>query len=121
MTQELWFCWTAPAGGPFEIRTVGLTALDTKVAAFDGCGCPAAAPVACNDDACGTLVRMRTKPLSAGAASFPGPGDRALDVAGGTPLGSGLTGYYFTFYRNSSAAFCPPATANATNGYRITW
>lgn len=71
--------------------------------------------------ATGTLVRMRSKPLNAGTASFPGPGDPPLDVAGGTPLGSGLAAYYLVFYRNSSAGFCPPATANATNGFTIAW
>ena len=40
---------------------------------------------------------------------------------GATPVGSGLTGWYQTYYRNASTAFCPPATFNVTNGWRILW
>ena len=72
--------------------------------------------------ATGTLIRLRTKPLSAGAASFPDTADTiTLSARGGTPVGSGLTGYYTVYYRNAAAAFCPPATFNAANGYAITW
>ncbi|MBI5364982.1 MAG: hypothetical protein HZA53_17525 [Planctomycetes bacterium] len=72
--------------------------------------------------ATGILVRLRTKALNAGAASFPDSLDTiTLSARGGTPVGSALTGYYTVYYRNAAAAFCPPATFNAANGYWITW
>ncbi len=69
----------------------------------------------------GNLIRMRTKQNAGGASEFPEAGEPLVSVRGQTPPGSGLTGYYQVYYRNASAAFCPPATFNVTNGYRITW
>ncbi|MBK7874439.1 MAG: proprotein convertase P-domain-containing protein [Planctomycetes bacterium] len=69
----------------------------------------------------GNVIRMRTRISTAGASQFPDVGDPLLSVRGATPVGSGLTGYYQTYYRNAVAAFCPPATFNISNGIRITW
>ncbi|MCC6409172.1 MAG: hypothetical protein IT453_18580 [Planctomycetes bacterium] len=51
--RDLWWCWTAPANGDYEIATCSLTGTDSKLAVYDGCGCPVSAPIACNDDSCG--------------------------------------------------------------------
>lgn len=70
----------------------------------------------------GSLVRLRTKIAAGGAASFPDSADTVtLSARGSTPPGSGLTGFYQTYYRNASATFCPPETFNISNGYQITW
>ncbi|MBI5365387.1 MAG: hypothetical protein HZA53_19575 [Planctomycetes bacterium] len=70
----------------------------------------------------GNLIRLRTKTLSGGAASFPDSTDTiTLSARGATPVGSGLTGYYDAYYRNATVAFCPPETFNASNGFRVTW
>ncbi|MBK7877470.1 MAG: hypothetical protein IPJ77_17335 [Planctomycetes bacterium] len=70
----------------------------------------------------GNLIRLRTKALAGGAASFPDSADTiTLSARGGTPVASGLTGYYTVYYRNASAGFCPPETFNAANGFRVTW
>lgn len=69
----------------------------------------------------GFLIRLRTVINSGGASQFPGAGDPTLSVRGQTPVGSGLTAYYQTYYRNSAAAFCPPETFNVTNGLRVNW
>ncbi|MBI5362300.1 MAG: proprotein convertase P-domain-containing protein [Planctomycetes bacterium] len=69
----------------------------------------------------GNLIRMRTRVSVAGASQFPDVGDPLLSVRGATPVGSGLTAYYQTYYRNAVAAFCPPATFNIGNGVRMTW
>jgi hypothetical protein len=53
--HDLWFCWTAPTSGAIELSSVGQTFVDTKIEVFAGCGCPTGAPIACNDDTCGTL------------------------------------------------------------------
>ena len=72
--------------------------------------------------ATGTLIRLRTVPLVGGTASFPDSTQTiTLSARGGTPVGSGLTGYYTVYYRNAAALFCPPETFNSANGYQITW
>jgi hypothetical protein len=35
--------------------------------------------------------------------------------------GSGALRYYSLFYRSAAPTFCPPATANVTNGIRVVW
>jgi len=80
----------------------------------------------------GTLTRLRGR--NAGVTQFMPPGEAlfpnsnfandatlTLSSRGGTFPGSGATMFYSAFYRNASTTFCPPATANVTNGWRITW
>ncbi|MBI5363804.1 MAG: hypothetical protein HZA53_11545 [Planctomycetes bacterium] len=73
------------------------------------------------------VLRRRTKPIFApGLASFPSPTDTVTlsngwGVGNDTPPGSGITAYYMAYYRNASAAFCPPETFNGTNAWGITW
>ncbi|MBI5363249.1 MAG: hypothetical protein HZA53_08725 [Planctomycetes bacterium] len=72
--------------------------------------------------AAGTLVRLRTQPLAAGASSFPDTNTTiTLSARSGVVVGSGAERNYLVYYRNASAAFCPPETFNATNGFRIVW
>lgn len=52
--NDVWYCWTAPATEPVMVLTCGST-FDTKLAIYDGCGCPKGNGIlACNDDSCGT-------------------------------------------------------------------
>ena len=44
-----------------------------------------------------------------------------LSQRGGVTVGSGALRFYSAWYRNASTTFCPPATANVTNGWVITW
>jgi len=80
----------------------------------------------------GTLTRLRGR--NAGVSQFQPPGEAifpnsnfandatlTLSSRGGTFPGSGATMFYAAFYRNASTTFCPPATANVTNGWVITW
>lgn len=56
IARDLWFRWTAPSTGTFEVSTCGTSGnVDTKIAVYAGGGCPAAAAVACDDDGCGTF------------------------------------------------------------------
>jgi len=76
--------------------------------------------------ASGTLVRLRGRNAVAGSAIFPNsafPNDATLTLSqrGGVIPGSGAVRRYAAFYRNASTTFCPPATANVTNGYAIVW
>ncbi|MBK7876017.1 MAG: VCBS repeat-containing protein [Planctomycetes bacterium] len=69
----------------------------------------------------GALVRFGTQTASAGTSSYPGSAANTLSNVSGTVAGSGVTFWYQAFYRNAAAAFCPPATANVTNGIVVTW
>ncbi|HRC63413.1 MAG TPA: hypothetical protein PLX85_09375, partial [Dehalococcoidia bacterium] len=70
----------------------------------------------------GNLIRLRQKPLAGGDARFPDSTDTTtLSARGGTPPGSGAFATYLVYYRNASTTFCPPATANVTNGWTILW
>ena len=56
ITEDVWYCWTAPCTDTVYVRTCGLTEVDTKIAVYDGCDtCPPgdAALLGCNDDFCG--------------------------------------------------------------------
>jgi hypothetical protein len=54
IANDLWYCWTAPETGPVYVVTCGRTRIDSKIAAYAGCGpCPEAGGIlACNDDLC---------------------------------------------------------------------
>jgi len=79
----------------------------------------------------GNLIRLRGR--NAGVPGQPGPGEalypnpafaqdtQTLSQRGGVVPGSGVTRYYSAWYRNASTSFCPPATANVTNGWRLAW
>lgn len=57
IARDLWFRWTSPSTGTFEVSTCGTSGnVDTKIAVYAGAGCPAAAAVACDDDGCGTFA-----------------------------------------------------------------
>jgi hypothetical protein len=74
----------------------------------------------------GNLLRLRNRTASGGASQFPDPAfaqDATLTLSqrGLVTPGSGATRYYSVFYRSPAATFCPPATANVTNGMRVIW
>jgi len=74
----------------------------------------------------GTLTRLRGRNAVGGQAIFPNsafPNDATLTLSqrGGVTVGSGARRYYAAFFRNASTTFCPPATANVTNGWVIDW
>jgi hypothetical protein len=53
--KDVWYCWTANETGTATVSTCGQTGVDTKIAAYDGCGdCPPGDDrlLACDDDAC---------------------------------------------------------------------
>jgi subtilisin-like proprotein convertase family protein len=70
----------------------------------------------------GTLTRLRTRAPVSGVSSFPNSTDTiTLSVRGGVIPGSGSRRYYAIWYRNAIVTYCPPATANVTNGWAIDW
>ena len=50
--SDIWFCHAATCNGTLVVSLCG-SAYDTKMAVYQGCGCPAAAPIVCSDDDCG--------------------------------------------------------------------
>lgn len=68
----------------------------------------------------GSLIRMATKVCVGGSSSFPEAGDPSVSVKGGTPPGSGVTGWYQVYYRNPPD-FCTEATFNISNGVQLVW
>jgi hypothetical protein len=69
----------------------------------------------------GNLIRLGLKAMPTGSSQYPEPGDQSVSTKGGVTPGTGVTRYYQTYYRNSSAIFCPPATFNVTNGLIVVW
>lgn len=109
--NDVWFCWTAPCNGDVALSTCGLTAVDTKVAVYDGTNCNdlTNSILDCNDDTCGLqsvvnwtavagdtyLVRIGTFPgASGGTGQFDIQCRPALgndDCAGAIPMSIGET------------------------------
>jgi hypothetical protein len=49
--KDIWYTWTPTMSGTVTVTTCGLApGFDTKIAVYDGAGCPAAGAIACNDD-----------------------------------------------------------------------
>jgi Tol biopolymer transport system component len=78
--------------------------------------------------ASGSLKRIGVKMSSGGASHYPATGDPSISArsaALGDPiLGSGLTRYYQTYYRDSNLAFCPDPPGNSwnvSNGLIVVW
>lgn len=72
--------------------------------------------------ASGGLIRLRGRAAVAGTASFPSSSDTlTLSQRGGVFAGQGVRRYYAAWYRNAASSFCPPGTANVSNGLRIEW
>jgi hypothetical protein len=58
--HDVWYCWTSPCDGTVTIETCDLTTVDTKIAVYDGCGCPTGGGIlACSDDDCGLQTRVQ--------------------------------------------------------------
>jgi len=70
----------------------------------------------------GNLIRLRNRVAVGGMSTYPDSTDTlTVSQRGQVTPGSGATRYYSLFYRSASPAFCPPATANVTNGVRVIW
>ncbi len=89
---DVWYNWTADATGVATLSTCGLTASDTKIAAYPGTNCPTTgSSLACNDDACGVQTTI-CFPVTAGTdytlqvGTYPGKigctGEFSMTIAG---------------------------------------
>jgi len=104
--KDVWFCWTANCTGTVTFETCGLTSVDTKIAVYDGCTCPATTLLACDDDTCGLqssitfaavdnasyLLRIGTSPGAPGGnaqfriSSTPSCGEAAVHTLISPPI-----------------------------------
>jgi hypothetical protein len=86
-------------GDQATLNTCGQTGVDTKIAIYDGCGCPTGPALACNDDSCGLQSQVRWNPV---------PGNTYMIRVGTFPGATGGTG---TFSISCAAAPVPVCTA----------
>lgn len=92
--NDVWFCWTAPSSGLVEVALCGGTTLDTKMAVYPGCGCPALdSTLACNDDSCSLQSKLQfgasagsRYTIRVGAYSVTGFGSGSFTVGAVAPL-----------------------------------
>ncbi len=84
--RDVWFEWTADITGEATIETCTGTNGDTKIAAYDGAGCPTDSPLACNDDACSGLASRIVFQVTSGNAYM-------LSI-GALPGAPGEAGYF---------------------------
>jgi hypothetical protein len=52
MVKDVWFTWQAATSGPHKLSMCGSFNADSKVAVYEGAGCPTTPAIACVDDAC---------------------------------------------------------------------
>jgi hypothetical protein len=66
VAQDVWFTWTSTDNGTVELTTCGGIAggpsPDSKIAVYDGAGCPVTPAIACNDD---SLTTCTSHPFNA--------------------------------------------------------
>jgi hypothetical protein len=69
--------------------------------------------------ASGQLIRLATKAMVGGAASYPQAGDPSISVKGHVPASGGVR-LYQVFYRNPNGSPCG-ALFNITSGVNVVW
>ena len=86
IAHDVWYTWTADATGYATVSTVGLTSVDSKIAAYNGAGCPSVgSAIICNDDNLDTFESMLQFAVTAGT-------DYTLQIGGWPNSGGGGTG-----------------------------
>lgn len=60
ISRDVWFCWTSTCNSQVLARTCGTTQVDTKIAVYQGCGCPQgdSSLLDCDDDRCAPLQSL---------------------------------------------------------------
>lgn len=58
IANDLWFRWTSSTTGLVDLSLCAGSAIDSKVAVYEGAGCPTGAAIACNDDRCFLTSRL---------------------------------------------------------------
>jgi len=104
---DLWWCWTATCDGLVTVETCGLTGIDSKIAIYDGCGCPVddARLLACNDDSCGLQSSVQFTAVNGAQYLI------RLGVFPGAPPGTGS----FNIECTTVSTVCTQPPANCQN------
>lgn len=100
---DVWYCWTAPCDGEVTVDTCGGTAVDTKIAVYEGCSCPPTTWLGEDDDACVYQSRVTFSALA---------GSDYLVRIGTNPSVRGDAG---TFTVSCGPAPVPPCQQTAEN------
>jgi hypothetical protein len=116
----VWFEWTADATGTATMETCNGGGHDTKIAAYDGAGCPTGSPLDCNDDTCGLQSQITFSVVSGNVymlrlgsfASTGGAGFFDLDIQGGGG-GTCVDAVYCSSLPNSTGATAGMAWAGS--------
>ena len=66
INQDVWFSYTATASGEFNAWLCNGTSYDSKLAIYEGTGCPTEDPIACSDDSCLLVSKISGIQVSAG-------------------------------------------------------
>ena len=140
IADDVWHTWVATSSGP---TTISLcpgpgTIFDSKLAVYDGAGCPASAALACNDDSCGLTsqltfcatmgnsytIQLGNYPL--GGAS-QGTATLTISTPPVTPLGEGSTnpvlisGFGTFAFDNTAATTDTPMPCGSSAGRDLWW
>lgn len=93
MDHDIWYCWTSTCSGEVLARTCDRTAVDTRLAVYDGCECPVtdASLLSCNDDLCDGY--FTDQPPRASMVRFNAIAGHTYEIRVGTyPTSPGGTG-----------------------------
>src|SRR5439155_14647612 len=51
--RDIWYTWTATSTSNFmSVTTCSTTTINSKIAVYNGAGCPSSSSIGCNDDSC---------------------------------------------------------------------
>jgi hypothetical protein len=82
ISDDVWFNWTAPANGDYQVTTCNWASNDTKIAIYDGPNCVTANMVDCNDDTCGLQSTVQANGLVSGSSYLIRIGSFAVGAGG---------------------------------------
>ncbi len=68
----------------------------------------------------GPFHRLGTQTASGGEATYPGPGQLAVSVAGLVPPAGGTRAYQ-AYFRDPAPTFCTSATFNTSSAFELVW
>ena len=106
--SDVWFAWTAPATGQFEVTTCGLTTMDSVLGIYEGRTCPPTTELGCNDDECGSQSSVLFDALA---------GQDVLIRVGGFNTWQGTGFFEIRQVPNGGANDCAQATPIQDTGY----
>ena len=140
IADDTWYTWTAPGAGFTIVSLCGGpgTIVDSKMAAYNGAGCPSGAAIACNDDSCGLISEMSFNAVAGNTytiqlGNYPlggaaqGSATMSITQPPPPPLGEGcsnpflISGYGVFPFDNSAAATDTQFGCGMENDFWYLW